>query len=238
MVKKIAYITDAHIDEEYPKGLGVNARNNWKTILEDIDSKNIDEVIYGGDIGEKSSNSWFFDTLQKYKVSISLGNHDYFSEVIEYYKNDFLIDSNELFYYREDDFFRFIFLDSSTDVASEKQLIWLESALVTSKKIVLFIHHPVLPIPAIIDKKFSLKGREKIQTLLEKNPNEIILFSGHYHMEDYQKFNNIMQYITPAASYQVEKDPNEIKVNNNSFGYRVIELHKDQLFTEVITFKV
>ncbi|WP_170837103.1 metallophosphoesterase family protein [Aquimarina amphilecti] len=236
MIKKIAYITDAHIDEEYPKTLGVNARNNWKTILEDIDSKDINEVIYGGDIGEGSSNSWFFETLQNYKLSVSLGNHDLFSEVTKYYKNSTNIDVDGLFYSKEIDFFKLIFLDSSTEVISEKQLEWLKTELISTKKIVLFIHHPILPIPAIIDKKYFLQGREKIQALLQKIPNEIILFSGHYHMEDYRKCNNVIQYITPAASYQVEKDLNEIKVHNNSFGYRIIELNKDNIQTEVVLF--
>ncbi|WP_298544000.1 metallophosphoesterase [uncultured Aquimarina sp.] len=236
MIKKIAYITDVHIDEEFPKSVGVDSRQNWKTILKDVASRNIDEVIYGGDIGEKSSNSWFFETLQDYKLSISLGNHDDFSEVIQHYKNDAHTDSKELFYSWENEFFKFVFLDSSTEVISDTQLIWLHNELITSKKILLYIHHPIVPIPAIIDKKFALQGREKIQNLLEQTANDITIFCGHYHMEDHRSYKNITQYITPAASYQVEKDLKEIKVHSSTFGYRIIELHKDQIHTEVVLF--
>ncbi|WP_405205657.1 metallophosphoesterase family protein [Aquimarina sp. LLG6339-5] len=237
MIIKIAYITDAHIDEEYPKDLGVNTRHNWKTILEDIDSKDIDEVIYGGDIGEKSSNSWFFESLEKYKVSISLGNHDNFSEVIKHYKNDASKDTESLFYCDENDFFKFIYLDSSKEFINDKQLMWLQTELITIKKILLFIHHPILEIPAIIDQKFYLKGREKIQTLLEQASSDITIFCGHYHMEHHCTYKNITQFITPAGSYQVEKNPEEIKVHNNNFGYRIIELTKDKMDTEVVLFK-
>ncbi len=236
MIKKIAYITDVHVDEDFPKGIGVDARQNWKTILEDLSSRNIEEVIYGGDIGEKLSNSWFFESLENYKLSISLGNHDDFSEVKKYYTNNQCTEVDLLFYTKEDDFFKFIFLDSSAEVVDNTQLLWLKSELVTSKKILLFIHHPILSIPAIIDKKFALKGRQKIKDLLLNIDNNITIFSGHYHMEDYSNYRNISQYITPAASYQVEKNPKEIKVHNNSFGYRIIELQKDCVNTEVILF--
>ncbi|WP_299437735.1 metallophosphoesterase [uncultured Aquimarina sp.] len=236
MIKRIAYITDIHVDEEFPISVGVDSRQNWKTILKDVALRNVDEIVYGGDIGEKSSNSWFFESLRDYKISISLGNHDDFSEAIKYYKNDAHTDHNELFYCQEDDFFKFIFLDSSAEVISKRQLTWLQTELITPKKILLFIHHPVLAIPAIVDKRFSLKGREKIQSLLEQVINDIIIFCGHYHMEDYRSYENITQYITPAGSYQVEKDIEEIKVHGNTFGYRIIELNKDKIDTEVVLF--
>ncbi|WP_299213954.1 metallophosphoesterase [uncultured Aquimarina sp.] len=236
MIKKIAYITDIHIDEEFPKSVGVDARQNWETILKDVASRNINDIIYGGDIGEKSSNAWFFESLQNYQLSISLGNHDDFSEVIKHYKNDFPEDLKELSYCQEYDFFKFIFLDSSAEVISEKQLKWLQAELITQKKILLCIHHPILEIPAVIDKRFSLKGREKIQTLLQEIPNTITIFCGHYHMKDRRSDKNITQYITPAGSYQVEKDPDEIKVHSSTFGYRIIELDKDQMHTEVVLF--
>ncbi|WP_158596981.1 metallophosphoesterase [Aquimarina sp. BL5] len=236
MIQKIAYITDIHIDEEFPKTLGVDSRQNWERILKDVASRNINDIIYGGDIGEKSSNSWFFETLQNYQLSISLGNHDDFSEVIKHYKIDFYKDFKELSYVQERDFFKCIFFDSSTEFISEKQLKWLKGELITPKKILLFIHHPIVEIPSIIDKKFALKGREKIQALLQEVSNDVTIFSGHYHMQDHRHYKNITQYITPAGSYQVEKDPKEIKVHSNTFGYRIIELNKDQINTDVVLF--
>ncbi|MFD2565367.1 metallophosphoesterase family protein [Aquimarina rubra] len=236
MIERIAYITDVHIDEEFPKTVGVNARQNWKMILKDLASRDINEVIYGGDIGEKSSNPWFFESLQEYKLSISLGNHDDFYEVIKYYKNEAYIDADSLYYSWEQSYFKFIFLDSSTEVISDEQLSWLKTELVTPKKVLLFIHHPILAIPNIMDKRFYLKGRERIQALLHKVDNDIIIFCGHYHMEDHCIHKNITQFVTPAASYQIEKDPKEIKVHNRTFGYRIIELDEDQLYTELILF--
>ena len=58
MIQKIAYITDIHLDEEFTKDQGVDSRANWEIILEDVVSKNIKKVIFGGDIGEPNSNQW------------------------------------------------------------------------------------------------------------------------------------------------------------------------------------
>ena len=51
MNKKIAYITDLHLDEDFPKEMGVDSRSNWKVILKDVSNRNIDEIVFGGDIG-------------------------------------------------------------------------------------------------------------------------------------------------------------------------------------------
>jgi hypothetical protein len=51
--KKIAYITDIHLDEQLPIDQGVDTRKNWEIILNDVSKKGIKEIIFGGDIGEK-----------------------------------------------------------------------------------------------------------------------------------------------------------------------------------------
>ena len=62
MNQKIAYITDIHLDEKFPLDTGVDTRENWKIILNDISSRGINEIIFGGDIGEKTANKWFFES--------------------------------------------------------------------------------------------------------------------------------------------------------------------------------
>lgn len=238
VIKKLAYIADVHLDEQFPKTVGVDARKNWEKILEDIFRRRIKEIVIGGDIGERDSLSWFFKSLESFDWLISLGNHDSFSSIFPFWKKQQVVTVDTSFYSRETDFFKYIFLDSSKEIVDQEQLDWFQKESITSKKILLFAHHPILPVPTFTDKKFFLEGREKIQSILHQIPNDVFIFSGHYHMQDNRLDKNINQYITPAVSYQVEKDPDEVKINNDSFGYRIIELEKDKLFTEVITFKI
>ena len=85
MNKKITYVTEIHLDEKFPMEQGVDTRKNWKTILNDISSRDIYDIIFGGDIGEKAVNKWFFESLRNFTFAITLGNHDFYNEMIKHY---------------------------------------------------------------------------------------------------------------------------------------------------------
>ncbi len=237
MEKTIAYITDIHLDEQFPIDHGIEARKNWEIILADIASRQIDEVIFGGDIGEKPSNKWFFDSLNKYaeNLKITLGNHDSYSEVKKYYSNKFVKSQDELYYNYEDNLYKYFFLDSSSSEISIPQLEWLKNGLlVTDKKPIVFIHHPILKVNTPIDKEFPLTNRDTFKELLLLHKQDILIFCGHYHMEDETRMDNIKQYITPASSYQIVNEADKIEINAGVFGYRLIYIDKEQITTEVI----
>ena len=236
-MKKIAYTTDSHLDEQFPKEKGVDARQNWQRILDDVASKSINNIIFGGDIGEYTSNKWFFDSLADFKFNITLGNHDTFAEVIKHYKLASWVSTDELYYAFEDEFFKHIYLDSSTEKISATQFDWFKKALVTTKKILLFVHHPILKINTVVDERYPLKGREKIKSALHKIQNEITLFCGHCHTSDVRTEDNITQIMTTAASYQVEKNLEKIILNTEFFGYTIIEIERDKVNFEPIILK-
>ncbi|WP_375334293.1 metallophosphoesterase family protein [Flagellimonas sp. C4] len=234
--KKIAYITDIHLDERFPIDQGVDARKNWEIILNDVSKKGIEEIVFGGDIGEKTANQWFFESLKNYNLAITLGNHDYFDEVVDHYGMEVVESQTELYYSQEYNYYKFLFLDSSSGSISQEQFNWFKKELLTEKNIILFIHHPILGVDTEVDRQFALKNRNLLRTELQNLEKDVVIFCGHYHFEDERSNGNIRQYITPASSYQVEKIPDEIKVSSATFGYRIIELNKNKLNTEVILF--
>lgn len=236
MNKKIAYITDIHLDEQFPIDHNVNSRKNWEIILNDITSKGIDEIIFGGDIGEKTANKWFFDSLANYNIAITLGNHDDYNEVIKHYNVGLDKVQTELYYSQEREYHKFIFLDSSSGSISEQQFNWLKNELITDKDIVLFIHHPILAIDAEVDKLYALKQRDRIIAQLLNFKKDITIFSGHYHFDDERSNEHIKQYVTPASSYQVVKIPNKIKIDATTFGYRIIELNEKKINSNLMMF--
>lgn len=236
MGKIIAHVTDVHLDEPFTQEQGIDARKNWNTILNDISSRGIREIIYGGDIGESTSNQWFFESLSNYRISISLGNHDHYEEVIKHFKPKDFEKKSELYYTNESHYFKFIFLDSSSGSISQEQFDWFKDQLKCSKDIALFVHHPILPIEVEVDKQYALKDRDRIKIELQLFGKRVYLFCGHYHFDDEQTDSHIRQFVTPAGSYQVEKTINKVLVNNKSFGYRIIKFHNEKLSTEVIRF--
>jgi len=235
--KTIAYITDIHLDEEFPIKQGIDARTNWKLILNDIKTQGIKEIIFGGDIGEKASNKWFFDSLKEFKFNAVLGNHDEFSTVKEYYNPIATTDRKELYYAYEEGAFKYVFLDSSSGEISAVQFLWFKKAIKTNKKLLLFIHHPILPVATIMDKKYYLLERAKLKNELWALENEVVVFCGHYHMIDDCTIKNVHQILSPAASYQVEKLLDSVQVNNKTFGYRVIEIDNEKIKTTLFLYK-
>lgn len=235
-MEKIAFITDIHLDDQFPKDVGVDAKNNWKKILNDIHSRNINAIIYGGDIGQASAHPYFFDSLKEFKLSIILGNHDHFQEVESYFKPNLTFDKDELYYSSEADGFKFIFLDSSSHEISSLQLEWLKDQLVTEKRVLLFVHHPVLPVKTVVDTMYPLKNREDVKKILLQSNKKITVVCGHYHMVDDCQEENIHQLLTCAASCQIDKNAQTLELHNDFFGYRLLLLSDSKLETELITF--
>lgn len=239
-MKTVAYISDIHLDEQYPADIGADPRSNWQLILADINSKGISEIIFGGDIGASSSYKYFFNSLNGFSknLKITLGNHDSYKEIKKYYKNDIDQRKDELYYSLEDDSYEYFFLDSSSSKISSNQLEWLEKRLhFSSKKPVIFIHHPVLKVDTFLDTEYPLNNREAVKKLFLKQKQDIIIFCGHYHMDDKSEFNNIIQFITPAGSYQAVKEADNLELNTNLFGYRIINFGKGEINSDTVWFK-
>lgn len=246
--KTIAYLTDAHLGqriifEKDTHSQTMRYDNNSKEnkdhltfILEDIAKKGINELVFGGDIGTKEMNQWFFDVVNSFDINLLmvLGNHDTYAEVSKYYRHNHI---NELYYTLEDDYFKYLYLDSSSNSVSKSQFNWLKQELSSTKKLVIFIHHPILEIKTPLDSiGAALNGRAEIRDVLLELEKEIIIFCGHYHMTDELTVGNIRQYSSPACSYQIEKESDVIEIDSSVFGYRLIRIDGNALSTDVKLF--
>ena len=234
-MKQVAYITDIHLDDSFPIDAGVDPRKNWQTIFDDVQKRNITDIILGGDIGEPVSLAWFFNSLKGYKLNMSLGNHDKFKEIIKYCPK-YSEGIDELYYSFEEGNFKYIFMDSSSNKISDAQFHWLLYEIITDKQIFLFIHHPLLEVDTQVDKLYPLLNRDQLCSALHDIPNHITVFSGHYHMSDEKKLRNITQQVTLAASVQLVKNAPFIETDNSFFGYRILTINEDSIETELIMF--
>ncbi len=237
MTRKFAYLTDCHLDEQHPRDYGIDPRENWKRVLQDLKDRNIKEVVFGGDIGTPESNAWFFSTLRGFRLALTPGNHDSFDELSKHLSEGVNSKTKEIYFTREDELYRYFYLDTSTSNISENQINWLEGNLQTDKTIVLFIHHPAFPVDSIMDVKYPLGNREKLSALLTKTGKRIFVFNGHYHFDDVQTIGKTKQIITPSTCFQVEKQANEVKVISSTFGYRIIHLEDGEVSTELVMFE-
>jgi hypothetical protein len=168
-------------------------------------------------------------------ASRALGNHDRLPQVCLHYQPCPRGEIAELTYTEQDACVKYIYLDSSSNKVSATQLSWLKQALVTDKKVLLFVHHPVLRINTPLDAAgAALEGRGAVADALRFSQNEVIVFCGHYHMEDETVDGNVRQYTTPAASYLIEKKAKSIVANSRAFGFRLIKIEGRKISTETV----
>lgn len=233
MNTKIAHITDSHLDEEFPTEHGIQTRRRLDIVLEDIEREGVTEIVCTGDIGENEGITYFFEQTKMMDLTITLGNHDSFSKITKHFSRGAHYDSQKLYYSVPKEHQKFIYLDSSEGIIDKQQLLWLEAELSSIKPIVFFMHHPIIGLNLMVDKIGGLKNSKAILSLLENTSNDITLFCGHYHMESSTSYKNVKQYITPAISFQIEKNPTEIEINKEYFGYRMIELSDHGVNSEV-----
>ncbi|GGM83790.1 3',5'-cyclic adenosine monophosphate phosphodiesterase CpdA [Dyadobacter beijingensis] len=233
-MKRIAQITDIHLMEEWSAKNGADTDTNLKLILQDVGARGIRDVIFTGDIGHSDAYERFFALLKGFRFTVIPGNHDKFVDIKPHYHPSYLSTKTEMYHSEEDAHFKYIFLDSSSDSIGDVQLQWLAHELVTTKRVLLFVHHPVLQVFTAVDFRYPLLNREAVKEVLVRSDREIVVFSGHYHTDDFTKEENIMQYVTPASSVQMEKNPSEIVIHARYYGYRIIELDGRTVRTEVV----
>jgi Icc protein len=237
MLKRIAHITDTHIDDPTALDRGIDPRNNLHAILEHIADIGIDEIVFTGDIGMPGTYNWVFEQLSRYSPAfkITLGNHDELPEALQHYSNTKSAGKDGLYYAHEDDVYKYIYMDSSAGEISDVQLQWLEAEATTLKKVILFIHHPILGFETGMDKTYPLQNRDSVNEILQQCKQEVTVFCGHYHMPDKRTDRKVTQYITPAVSFQVKKHSPVIDINVASFGYRIITLTSDSVKSTLVT---
>lgn len=236
---KLAQISDLHLDEDFPKENGVDAEANLFKILEDISSRNITEVIFTGDIGSKASNQWFFDQMGQSGLDyrVILGNHDAYEHTKTFYQPDDSKGRDGLYYSYENESLKWIFLDSSTDKISAEQLTWFQGQINTDKRILLFVHHPILESGTIAQKEYPLDGSKAIFDLLQSIDQQVNIFCGHIHLTDKQSLGNITQWACPAMCFQTKRDSKTTELDNIDFGYQILTIDENQVSVEVVMFQ-
>lgn len=234
-MKTIFYFTDPHLDEPSPGKHGADAHKNWNEILTELTMQDPDQLVVGGDIGAFSAYPEFFKTVSAFpKLRVTPGNHDTSAQVRNFFP-DALPNETDFYLDEEDDDLKWLFLDSSTDKIGVEQLEWLKNQLATTQKeVILFIHHPILPVETPVDKKYPLQNRDIVKDLLLRHQQKVTIFCGHYHTEDHVTEANLVQYVCPATSYQIKKGTSEIEGDSDYFGYRMIYVDGNKIETEVI----
>lgn len=228
---KLAHVTDCHLfaqrDGEY---FGVNTAEHFLACLSDIAIKNLDAVIFGGDLTQDHSTqsyALFAQLIAESSLTCPVfwtpGNHDDIALLTEL-ANGQISNAKRL----RTANFEVVLLNSKGATpagwVSEQHLIEISQCLAeTQRPTVAFCHHNPLPINGYLDKHMLENGPQLLNTL---NNSHCVswLFHGHVHNAYEHNYRNIQVIATPASSVQFTKHTPDWQQQNLGPAYRLITL--------------
>ena len=209
---------------------------DWARVLSDLAERPVDDIVFGGDIGAASAHARFFRSLEKTgrPVRFVPGNHDVAARLRSRFAGPV---SDEALYALVPTLppWSMLLLDSSTGELGVKQSRWLDGQLRSCGPVLIFVHHPVLPVDTAIDRLYPLVARDAVRERLQTHRHPVLVLCGHYHLEDEQTLGNVTQLVTPAVSFQVRKEAKEkLELDDDNYGYRLVHIEGTQVCSEVI----
>lgn len=155
---------------------------------------------------------------------IMAGNHDNVNAMARVFNIENYIKNSMLYYEDRLGNHPILFLDSEPDLVHKEQLDWLlDIDKELKSKALLFIHHPpCLCGHQFMDRKYSLRNIEELQSYLKKMNNIEAVFCGHYHFEKSIWLGELPIYVCPATQMQICPDSDEFKILDHSPGWRMI----------------
>jgi 3',5'-cyclic-AMP phosphodiesterase len=239
-MKRIAQLTDLHLDDSMALSQGFDTRANLVHVLEDIREKGIRDVVLTGDLGESHTIGWLADQLSLFGFSSHylLGNHDNssdYSAMPDFMENNH---AEGCYYSFHDEGFLQLYLDSGRYEIGPGQFAWIkEQCSVSSEPILLFIHHPVLDCgDTPMDRFYPMNGRDILRDFLLSLQRPVHIVCGHYHTCHEQQVLNISQHVTLSTYVQLKKTGPLLVMDGREIGYRIVEIDEGgfQSFSVVV----
>ena len=239
---RIAQVSDIHISPDSLCRFDVDTRERFINVVKDIESSLPDLIVITGDIAykysEKESYLWLKNFLREKSLNIIFipGNHDSPKLISEIFSLTNCLKNGEMYFELHAEEFILLFLDTSTEVLTEKQLKYIKETDESwrGKKVILFVHHPLFLCDCkFMDASYPLRNIPEVEKVLFSCKNIKAIFSGHYHIEIEKGFKNITQYITPATVFQLPPEFDHYHPDISKYGWREIVLTGNELKSEV-----
>lgn len=237
----IIQLTDLHIGQESDDTHGVDVRQNFLKILKEVKHRAPDFLVLTGDLclndGDVAIYLWMKKHLDNLDIpyEVIAGNHDDSTLLAQTFEKTIHLHSNELFFKKQIGNQACLFLDSGKGELSSNQLLWLGKALRELRQdVVVFMHHPPVRGGVVfMEKKYAMRGREQLQSILCNYDYAVTVFCGHYHVEKTICQQNLTVHITPSTYVQIDDKAEEFTVDHHRIALREITFQKYAVMSSV-----
>lgn len=242
-MQRIIQISDLHIPGDGKARFNIPIAEQFDLILDEIGKEHFDTLVISGDLAFKEGSGVIYSIIREKLASICKpvlfmpGNHDDGELMRKYFP--IRSESKSAIYFSQTFLFdEILFLDTSTNQLSGEQFEWLkQKASGHDKRLVLFIHHPVLNANvSYMDTNHYLQNRDDIKEFLLTLSIPVYIFCGHYHTDTVTVEQNITQAICPSNYYLIDTNSMKFAIESVKTGYRVIEFTENSISTRSKTF--
>ena len=234
----ILQITDSHLLADN-KFLGLVPNTAFQEVIEGV-KKRIKEhkpqlILLTGDLSQDNSKASYQFLIETVKdlprpIAWTPGNHDDPLEVAEFLEQANIIAKKEFVFSG----WQVILLNSfwKGHVAgklAEEELLFLEQELNKhrAERVVIFLHHHILPVGSKWLDKLGLKNSQEFLDTIDRYQQVKIVASGHVHQESRQ-FRKEVEFITaPSTSIQFKRKSDKFALDTLMPGYRWFNLFDD-----------
>lgn len=234
----IGWVTDIHAGNADLRNAGSETGNiqqpknydvSFHSVLSELKNKSVDLVIATGDNTNNSEDKYADDLLDiakdnKIKVLWTKGNHDGEETLDEfglagvgYYYHDYgniriiVLNNTEIY----EDYYGGI---------SQKQLDWLQQAIITEKDIIVALHIPVFQGK---DDTSVMDRYQSLEQIISSSPRVKLVLGGHYHMNFETEINGVKHKILqPLTKKEKNRSYGLINTDDYSVEYLIAKQAK------------
>ncbi len=233
---RIIQITDTHLYADLDQALrGVVTYKSCQAVIEKVQQCQPDIILLTGDLSQD-------ETSQSYQNLLNLveplnipsywipGNHD-IPDILEQVFINFPIKADKSF---SSNNWHSILLNSrlqgkTEGCLSDSSLEWLSrelEQLKTDNCLIALHHHPVLVNSRWMDN-YVLTNQDAFLHIIDQYLQVKIVIFGHIHQEFSRQRQKILYLGCPSTCVQFTPNTNELVVDSNGPGFRVLDLNPD-----------
>lgn len=235
---KILHISDLHLfGNAQEQLLGVNTRESFQAVLEDISEKShqSDIVVVTGDISQDlsaESYQYFYQQMQQLRkpVFCLAGNHDELQLLENHLSSDNIYTDKHII----SKHWQILLLNSHVKgqvygQISTEELTWLKSTLDKSPDLAtsIFMHHHPIAVGCHWLDQIGLQNNDEFLALIHSHPQVKLCGFGHVHQPVNYQDGATLYSSVPSTCIQFKANSYDFAATTETPGYRHYILQAD-----------
>ncbi len=239
---RLIHLTDLHLFADVAAEIrGVRTRETFERVLAAVDVRfdETDRLVLTGDLThdeQLETYQFLRDRLQKWllKLRVVPGNHDDRALLRSVFHDRVDSCGERIIFDDAADGWQLIGLDSHVPgqlhgELGATQIAWLADALTARPDLptCLFLHHPPVLVQSTWLDRIGLFDAEEFHAAIHPFPQVRGVVCGHIHQELTVQESGVLFFTTPSTGVQFRPETDSLEVDEQSPGYRVLDLEPD-----------